>query len=106
MNGDAEGLRSTFDSTTGGVMTDEAGAITGELELETRIEDEVLTASVRYAGAEEWYSVAGGPIHFAGCGPAASHAELHGRVVEHLSEPGGMVCGNERALSLAGFGSP
>lgn len=105
MTGDAEDLRSTFDSTTGGVMTDEVGAITGELELRTRIEDEALTASVRYAGVEEWYSVAGSPIRFTG-DPTASHAELHGRVLEHLSAPGDAACGNELAVSLAGFGSP
>lgn len=98
---DAEGLRSTFDSTAGGVMTEEAGAVTGELELETRIEGGTLTASVRYAGAEEWYSVAGGPVRLPG-DPAPSHAELHDGVVERLSRPGRVVDGNERPVLLPG----
>lgn len=43
-------------------MTEQAGAVTGELELETRIESEGLDVMVRYAGAEEWYTVVGSPM--------------------------------------------
>ena len=51
-------LRSTFVSTTGGVMTDEVGAITGELELLTRLmPDGGTEALVRYAGAQDLYTV-------------------------------------------------
>jgi hypothetical protein len=47
-------LRSTFVSTTGGVMTDEVGAITGELELLTRVTpDGGIGAMVSYAGGQD-----------------------------------------------------
>lgn len=51
-------LRSTFDSTMGGVMTVEAGAITGELELLTKptADGTGVEALVRYS----WGS---GPLH-------------------------------------------
>jgi hypothetical protein len=49
-----EELRSTFTSTVGGVMTEEAGAITGDLELLTHPTSEAgnaqLEVLVRYAG--------------------------------------------------------
>src|SRR5919202_3364998 len=54
--------RSTFTSTVGGVMTTEVGAVTGELEVVTRAEEGTLEAFIRYAGAEEWYTVEGSPI--------------------------------------------
>lgn len=99
----AEELRSTFGSTAGGVMTDEAGAATGELELRTWIEDEGLALRVRYVGAEEWYSVAGAPVRLAGVS-TGSHPEVHERIVDHLKRPNGTVDGNERAVSLADLG--
>jgi hypothetical protein len=56
-------LRSTFVSTTGGVMTDEVGTITGELELLTsRTPDGGIEAMVRYAGAQDLYTVSGSPV--------------------------------------------
>lgn len=103
MNAGPEGLRSTFTSTAGGVMTEEAGAVTGELEIETKNQGGRLAVMVRYAGAEEWYSVAGGPIPLND--PAASSPGLHDRIVEHLGEPGETADGNERAVSLEDFGA-
>lgn len=90
-----EALRTAFASTTGGVMTEEAGAVTGELEVETRVEGDALAVLVRYAGAEEWYAVTGGPL-----APREPHPTLHERVVEHLRRPGPVVDGNESAVSL------
>lgn len=44
----------------GGVMTDEVGVITGELELRSRLADDgALEVQVRYAGALDWYRVTG-----------------------------------------------
>lgn len=92
--------RSFFISTAGGVMTREAGAVTGELELATRVEDGRLSARVRYAGAEEWYTVEGGPP---GETPPPDPDDAHCRLVEHLRRPGPVEAGNEAAVSLAGF---
>lgn len=44
----------------GGVMTDEAGVVTGELELETTLADGQVTLRTRYQDADEWYAVTNG----------------------------------------------
>ncbi len=42
----------------GGVMTDEVGAVTGELTLATEIVgDREVILKVQYKGADEWYRV-------------------------------------------------
>lgn len=102
MSADPEGLCSTFTSTAGGVMTEEAGAVTGELEIETSTRGEYLTVMVRYAGAEEWYSVAGGKLQPSEA-QKVSHAELHERIVEYLRTPGEIVNGNETPVSLQDY---
>jgi hypothetical protein len=91
-----------FTSTTGGVMTDKAGAITGELEVETRVENGVVAVRTRYAGAEEWYAVTGSPV---AVDASSSHdpCTLHERIVAYLRRPGPVVDGNEAAVSLMGF---
>ena len=99
MTGQAGGeFRSTFTSTTGGVMTEEAGAVTGELDLSCHPEADGLRVAVRYAGADEWYTVSGGPVRIQG-----NPGDAPGRVARHLSTPGPVVDGNEKAVTLEGF---
>jgi hypothetical protein len=44
----------------GGVMTDEVGAVTGELTLRTELTaDGAVQQRVQYVGADEWYVVTG-----------------------------------------------
>ena len=83
-------------------MTDEAGAVTGALELRTLPEAGLLDVRVRYAGAEEWYTVSGSPVQLSG--EEAGPGELHGRVVACLTSPGPVVDGNEEAASLRELG--
>jgi hypothetical protein len=90
-------FRSTFTSTTGGVMTEEAGAITGELELLCRPEVEEWHVAVRYAGMDDWYTVSGSPVR------AGGEDATPERVLRYLRTPGPVVDGNERAVTLAGF---
>ncbi len=90
-------FRSAFTSTTGGVMTEEAGAVTGELDLLCRPGPEGLHVAVRYAGADDWYTVSGSPVR------AGGEDETSERVLRHLRTPGPVVDGNERAVTLAGF---
>ncbi len=97
MTGPAE-YRATFASTTGGVMTEEAGAITGELELLLQSEADGTRVLVRYAGADEWYTVSGSPVEVEGTLDDA--LEQIGR---HLSTPGPVVAGNEKPVALEGF---
>ncbi|MBW4715642.1 hypothetical protein [Saccharothrix obliqua] len=63
----------------GGVMTDEVGVVTGDLELRTSLVGGVLRAKVRYEGAEEWYAVTGAACRVADPRDhAAVHQVLHG----------------------------
>ncbi len=82
----------TFQSTTGGVMTVEAGAITGDLEVCTKKVENGVEITVRYAGADEWYVVEGSPVE--------DREGCHERVVERLTTPGGKEGFNEEAVSV------
>ncbi len=99
--------RSTITSTTGGIMTKEVGAVTGDLEVATLLSQTVpaVEVIVRYAGAEEWYTVEGSPVKLGGAsGPSPIELrELHERVVERLTRPGKIIEGNEKSTSLLGF---
>jgi hypothetical protein len=98
-------MRSTIVSTVGGVMTKEVGAVTGDLEVVTRPRVGGVEVAVRYAGADEWYTVEGSPIKLGNAGgvsPSELH-ELHECVVRQLATPGMIVEGNEEATSLRGF---
>ena len=92
------GSHSTFTSTTGGVMTEEAGALTGELELLCRPETGDLRVEVRYAGADEWYTVSGSPIQV-----RRDENETRNQLLERLITPGPVVDGNEKPVTLDGF---
>ena len=83
-------LSSTFVSTTGGVMTDEVGAITGELELLTRPtpDGSAVEAIVRYAGAQDLSE------------RQAEHHVAHERILEALTTPGTVSGGNEMPVDL------
>jgi len=98
-------IRSPFASTTGGVMTEEAGAVTGALEIATRAQGDALEVSIRYAGAEEWYAVEGSPISLADTAPPGPDElrELHQQVLGQLTSPGRVVDGNELPVSLETF---
>jgi hypothetical protein len=95
-----EELRSGFVSTVGGVMTEEAGAITGDLELLTRpMEAGRLEALVRYVGAEEWYTVSGSPV----AASVEDHRASHEAALARLTTPGRMESGNEQPVDLRGW---
>jgi hypothetical protein len=104
-NGVGEELRSTFTSTVGGVMTEEAGAITGDLELLTHPTSEAgdaqLEVLVRYAGAGEWYTVSGSPL----AKPAGEedHRASHEEALTRLTTPGPVQGGNELPVDLRGW---
>jgi hypothetical protein len=87
-------------------MTEEVGAVTGELEVATRHRAEGIVVTVRYVGAEEWYTVEGSPVEPSDAGrlPTSELRELHEHVVRHLTTPGNVVEGNEQATSLLGHG--
>ena len=79
--------------------------MTGDLEISTRAEGVSLGVCVRYAGAEEWYSVEGSPISLPDIAPPGPDElrELHQHVLGHLTNPGRVVDGNELPVSLESF---
>jgi hypothetical protein len=98
-------LSSTFVSTTGGVMTDEVGAITGELELLTRPtpDGSAVEAIVRYAGAQDLYTVSGSPVHaptLSARPDQVEHRATHERSLETLTTSGRVESGNEMPVDL------
>jgi hypothetical protein len=90
-------LKSYFTSTTGGVLTVEVGAITGDLELLTRRTDSGIEAGVRYAGARDLYTVTGSPVQ-----STDIHHKAHQAILEQLNTPGRIEQGNELPVDLAG----
>jgi hypothetical protein len=100
----AETNWSSFSSTMGGVMTDEVGAITGELELLTRLTPDAggIEAMVRYAGGQDLYTVSGSPVHAVSAHPEqVAHRATHERILETLTTPGRVEGGNEKPVELS-----
>ncbi len=97
-------MSSTFVSTAGGVTTEEAGAITGELELLTRVTPDggAVEAMVRYAGAQDLYTVSGSPVHAVSERPdQVEHRAAHERILEALTTPGRVERGNQMPVDLS-----
>ncbi len=71
----------------GGVMTAEAGVITGELTLRTELSaDGKVTLRVQYKDADEWYTVQGGTAHLS---DKADLDAVHTIAVALLDRPNG-----------------
>ena len=98
----AETNWSSFSSTTGGVMTEEVGAITGELELLTRVlPGGGIEAMVRYAGAKDTYTVSGSPLRAVSAPPEkVEHRAAHQHILKTLTTPGRVESGNENPVDL------
>ncbi|WP_447004802.1 hypothetical protein ACRAKI_35360 [Saccharothrix isguenensis] len=77
---------SLFVAGPGGVMTDEVGVVTGDLELRTSLADGELRATVRYEGAEEWYAITGASCRLA---DPADHDAVHEVLLGVLHRPEG-----------------
>jgi hypothetical protein len=77
---------SRFTPGPGGVMTEEVGTVTGDLNLRTEATlDGQVVLRVQYLGAEEWYTVAGGRYRLAN--PARA-GQLHQAAVDLLTRGG------------------
>ncbi|SFS86888.1 hypothetical protein [Saccharopolyspora flava] len=77
-------LRTTVTAPPGGVMTDEVGVITGDLELATACEDGAVTVWIRYDGAEEWYRLSAADCHLH---DQRDHQPLHDCLAAVLNRP-------------------
>ena len=76
---------STFHATPDGVMTDEVGVVTGDLELRTTVDEGGrLRLAVRYAGAAEWYTLTGSGAQLHDPRDAAA---VHATLTAQLTRP-------------------
>lgn len=100
MPSQAQRIRSRIQSTIGGVMTNEVGAITGELEVETTLAGRRLDVKVAYVGACEWYRVRGAPLSVT---TSDDLQHLHRLVIERLTTPRSVRGGNEPPVDVAGL---
>lgn len=91
------GKYSTFQSTTGGVMTVEVGSISGDLEVATIVSDGSVEVRVRYVGAREWYVVEGSPAT-----TSLPEKHCHERIVEMLTTRSDKRGFNEEPVALPG----
>ena len=84
-------------------MTEEVGAITGELELQTiRTPGGDIEAMVRYAGAQDLYTVLGSPVRdVSERRDQVEHRAAHKRILETLTTPGRIEGGNEKPVELS-----
>jgi hypothetical protein len=83
-------------------MTEEVGAITGDLELLTRVTPGGdIEAMVRYAGAQDLYTVSGSPVRTISEHPdQVEHRAAHQRILETVTTPGRIESGNEMPVDL------
>ncbi|MGH3984564.1 MAG: hypothetical protein ACRDST_18230 [Pseudonocardiaceae bacterium] len=80
-------LSSVFTAPRGGVMTDEVGVTTGELELRTRsAPNGQINVEVRYAEAEEWYRISAADVVLR---DPADHRPVHEALLGVLHRPEG-----------------
>ena len=79
-------LTSLFKAGPGGVMTDDVGVITGDLELRTTLTDNAVAVEVRYAGADEWYRLSAADCRLA---DPRDHEPVHHALLGVLNRPEG-----------------
>nr|WP_019070619.1 hypothetical protein [Streptomyces hokutonensis] len=72
----------------GGAMTDDVGAITGDLTVRTvRRTDHLVAVTVQYTGADEWYALTGSPVAV----PDGALESFHSAVLAAVERGGGAV---------------
>lgn len=78
-------MKTTTSTSAQGIMTNEVGAITGDVEIVTDKQPEGVAVTVAYAGAKDTYTVEGSPA------PAGT---AHNDIVESLT------CDSEQATKI------
>ena len=77
--------KSSIFTATHGVMTEEVGVISGELELRTSCDEEGnLSLRITYVGAEEWYTLPGKEYRLH---DVRDHEVVHRMLVSVLERP-------------------
>lgn len=80
----SEDRTADFVARKGGVMTDEVGAITGDLTLRTEVDEGNVVLRVQYKDADEWYVVTGSRAPL----PAGQDIDtVHAKALAELGAP-------------------
>ncbi|QUQ70224.1 hypothetical protein [Kutzneria sp. CA-103260] len=79
-------LTSLFKAGPGGVMTDDVGVVTGDLELRTTLAGGTVTVEVRYEGADEWYRLSAADCQLVN---DKDHEAVHHALLGVLNRPEG-----------------
>ncbi|MEU8433243.1 hypothetical protein AB0F18_10030 [Streptomyces sp. NPDC029216] len=69
----------------GGVLTDKAGTLSGELTVRTTWEPTRAHVAVQYVGAAEWHALAGSPVP---CASAEAGRSVHQNAVDAVRAGG------------------
>lgn len=70
----------------GGVRTDEAGVVTGDVTVHTTWDGQEADVSVQYTGTLEWFTVTGSPVP---CRTERHSRDLHQAVIEGIKAGNG-----------------
>ncbi|MEU8691450.1 hypothetical protein [Streptomyces sp. NPDC048665] len=70
----------------GGVRTDEAGTVTGDLTVHTTWDGKQAVVQVQYSGTSLWFTLTGSPVP---CPSRQGSRDLHQAVVEAVRAGGG-----------------
>ncbi|MGV9253661.1 hypothetical protein [Streptomyces sp. NPDC003697] len=70
----------------GGVRTDEAGILTGDLTVHTTWHGTQADVTVQYSGTSQWFTLTGSPVQ---CLSEGDSRDLHQVVVEAVRAGGG-----------------
>ncbi|MEU9376076.1 hypothetical protein AB0D94_20190 [Streptomyces sp. NPDC048255] len=73
-------------SGAGGILTEELGAISGDLTVHTTWTGLHAQLAVQYTGSSEWFTLRGSPLH---CTSEHESRAMHQRLVEAVRKGGG-----------------
>ena len=79
----------------GGVRTDEAGTVTGDLTVHTTWDGSHADVTVQYSGASRWFTLTGSPVP---CATEKDSRNLHQAVVEAVRVGGGATVPQDRPV--------
>jgi hypothetical protein len=71
---------------SGGVRTEEAGLVNGDLTVHTTWSDGQAAVAVQYSGASDWFTLAGSPVP---CPSEEASRSFHQSIVEAVRAGGG-----------------
>jgi hypothetical protein len=77
----------------GGVRTDEAGIVTGELTVHTTWDGRQADVKIQYTGTSEWYTLTGSPVP---CPSQQASRNLHQAVVEAVRAGGATIAQHDQ----------